>query len=247
MLKLSMVLAPLALAGLPQPALAQDATPAAAVAGPIDPARLALARTTVDAVFPAGTYARIMNRSLNAVVTPMIDGMGQIPLRDFAGLGGTSKEQLAKMGPGTLRQIMAIIDPAYEERSHRMVTAMFRELGAMMSTFEPTMRDALAHAYARRFTAAQLGDLNAFFASPSGKAYAAEAMTIYSDPDVATAMQAFMPTLTKQMPELVRKAQADSADLPKPRQFQDLTPAERKRLAELVGVTESALESNSAK
>lgn len=208
--------------------------------------RLAVARGTVDYIFPAGTYARIMDRTLNAMIQPMMDGFGQIPLRDLAGLGGLSQDQVAKIGPGTLKQIMEIIDPAYQQRTQAMMAGMFHELGGLMAGFEPTMRDGLARAYARRFTAQQLGDLNAFFATPSGKAYAAESMTIFTDPDVTSAMQAFMPQMLKQMPELIKHVSASTADLPKRRAISELTPAQRQRLAELLGVKEGDLEAGEA-
>ena len=45
-----------------------------------------------------------------------------------------------------------------------------------------------------------------------------------------------------EMPELVKKVSAETADLPARRTLKDLTPAQRKRLAKLLGVKESDLE-----
>ncbi|WP_295639706.1 DUF2059 domain-containing protein [Novosphingobium sp.] len=229
------------------PALAEaPATAPAAAPAPVDPARLAIARTTVNSIFPVGTYARIMDGTLTTMIPQIMGGVGKIPLRDLAGIAGLSQEKVAEMGPGTIKQIMEILDPAYERRTQAMMTGMFREMGGMMASFEPTMRDGLANAYARRFTAQQLADMNAFFATPSGKAYAADAMTIFMDPEVMSAMQAFMPKMMKQMPDLIKKVSDSTADLPKRKHMNDLTPSERKRLAELLGVKESELEASEA-
>jgi hypothetical protein len=187
-----------------------------------------------------------MDRTLTAMIPQIMDGVGKIPLHDLAGIVGLSPEQVAEMGPGTLKEIMEILDPAYDKRTQAMMTGMFHQLGGMMSQFEPTMRDGLANAYARRFSAQQLGDMNAFFATPSGKAYAADSMTIFTDPDVTSAMQAFMPRMMKQLPELVRKVTEDTADLPKRRNIKDLTPAQRRRLAELLDVKDSDLDTREA-
>lgn len=226
------------------PALADAPVPGPAAAAPLDPARLAIARTTVDFIFPRGTYARIMDRTLTTMIPQIMDGVGKIPLRDLAGIGGLSPDKIAQMGPGTIKEIMEILDPAFEKRNQAMMKGMFGELGAMMTEFEPTMRNGLANAYARRFSAAQLADMNAFFATPSGTAYASQSLMIYTDPDVASAMQAFMPQMMKQMPALVKKVSASTADLPKRREIKDLTPGQRARLAELLGVKGSDLETH---
>lgn len=52
----------------------------------------------------------------------------------------------------------------------------------------PSMLEAMAHAYARRFTLQQLRDMATFFATPTGQVYLAEAPTIMGDPDVAAWM-----------------------------------------------------------
>jgi len=58
----------------------------------------------------------------------------------------------------------------------------------------PGMLEAMAHAYARRFTLQQLRDMAAFFATPTGQAYLAQAPTIMGDPDVAAWMGNLMKT-----------------------------------------------------
>ena len=229
----------LALALPAAPALAQTPPappPAAApVDAPIDSGRLAAAEITVAHVFPDGTYARIMDKSMDMVMSSMMDSVGKMSLRDVAAMGGMSEEQLAKVGPGTLNELMAIYDPVYEQRMQLTMRVMMGEMGTMMTRFEPAIRDGLAQAYARRFTAVQLAEMNAFFATPTGKAYAAEAMVIFMDPAVMAKMQEFLPVLTRQMPAIMGKVQAATAALPKPRKPDELSDGERKRIAELLG------------
>src|SRR3546814_15125821 len=43
----------------------------------------------------------------------------------------------------------------------------------------------MARAYARRFTVAQLGEIETFFRTPTGRIYVTESMNIMSDPDIA--------------------------------------------------------------
>jgi hypothetical protein len=73
----------------------------------------------------------------------------------------------------------------------------------------PGMLDAMARAYARRFTLSQLTDIATFFGTPSGQVYLAQAPTIMSDPDVAAWMGALMKNSMQQMPERMAELMAD--------------------------------------
>ena len=214
---------------------------AAPVAAPIDPARLAAAAPVIDRVFPVGTYARMMNGSMDAIMGSVMDGVGKLPMRDLARMGGLSEEQLKGMGEGSLKDIMEIIDPAYNQRMDLMMHTMMGEMVTVMSEFEPAVRDGLTQAYARHFNTQQLADLNTFFATPTGQDYAANSMLLFMDPAVMAKMQEFAPALMKQMPGIMSKVEAATASLPKPRRFKDLTKAERARLAKLFGTTEAEL------
>lgn len=237
-----------ALALTQAPALADEtaADPPAAVARP-DPARLAAARVTVDHIFPVGTYARIMDGSMNAMMEQVVASTDQLSLRDIMAMSGRPEAELEKLGKGTLADIMRILDPAYQERMTATTRAMIPELSRLMTRFEPAIRDGLATAYARRYTAAQLADMNRFFATPSGKAYAADVFAMFMDPAVMERMRAFMPEMMKQMPAITATVRQATAGLPPPRKYADLTPDERKRLAALLNVREDELESRASK
>jgi hypothetical protein len=206
-----------------------------------DPASLDAAKRTVDYVFPSGTYARIMDKTMDMVTGQFMDAAMQMPLRDLAAIGGLSEEELAEVGDGTLKEMMLLLDPHYEERMDMTMRTMMGEMGTLMTQFEPSIREGLASAYAKRFTPAQLGELNAFFATPTGGAYAADSFVIFMDPDVMSKMQEFMPVMMKEMPAIMKKVEAATAQLPKPRRFKDLSKAERKQMSDLLGIPEEEL------
>ena len=230
--------------GAPLAAQAQD-TPAPASAAtqaqPMDPARLAAATTTVDYIFPNGTYAKLMKGSLDSVLKMTMGTLDDMPIKQLAGIGGLNEDELKGLGNGTLAEIMAIYDPAYQQRMELGMTAMMGEMSKMMATFEPAMREGLSQAYAKRFTAEQLGDLNRFFATPTGTAYAADSMMLFMDPAVMEKMQKMMPELMKQMPAMIGAMETATAQLPKARTYKELSKAERTKLAKLLGVTEAQL------
>lgn len=213
----------------------------------IDPERLAAARQTVDYVFPAGTYARMMNGAMDSVMDTILDSTTRIPLQALAGLGGIQQKELEnKLGSATLSEIMEIYDPAYRERMKLSTRAMMGEMTGLMTEFEPEIRDGLSKAYAARFDTRQLGELNAFFATPTGKSYAADSYAIMMSPEVVSKMEAFVPKMMQHMPAIIEKMKTATAGLPEPRKFADLSRAEKERLAKLLGISEADLEAHEA-
>jgi hypothetical protein len=70
-------------------------------------------------------------------------------------------------------------------------------------------------------------------------------MLIQTDPEVIGQMTSALPramrTMMSQMPAIARRVDAATAGLPKPRKWADLSPAERTKLAQLLGVSEESL------
>lgn len=230
-----MRLIPLATAlalGLSAPTFAQTAPSIT----PADTAQVQAAHQVVDALFPPGTYRRIMASTMDALIGTMMDGAKRLPLREPAAMGGLPKGELSNLGDGTVAEVMAILDPAYEQRTQVSMRIIMTEMTEVMDSMEPSFRDGLSQAFARRFSAAELADMNRFFATPSGRAYAAESMVIFMSPEVVAKMQEMMPVLMQRMPGIMQKAQTAVAGLPALRNPQELTDAERAKLAKLLGV-----------
>lgn len=243
--RISAVLALAASAVAAAPALAQTskvvAVPAPSVpaaklpAGEPDPARLAIARQLADKLIPQGMYQRMMGENFNRMMETMVGSAGNLPLRDFAQIGGLTEAEVARLGNTTLREVMEIYDPHWQERQQRMMESMMAEMGKLMSTLEPKVRLAVARAYAREYALPELQELQRFFATPAGDHYARSSMELMMGPDMAQAMGEAMPEIMKQMPALVQAAQAGTKDLPPPRKPADLTPEEREKILKLLG------------
>ncbi|WP_404713653.1 DUF2059 domain-containing protein [Sphingomonas sp. MMS24-J13] len=223
----------LALATAAVPALAQ--APSAPVAAP-DPARLAVARAVAGKIMPPGTYRTILQGSLNAMMSGMMSQMMDVPVQQFAATAGMPAEDAKKLGGATTRQVMSVIDPAFDERSRLSMTAMMDGMSDVLVKMEPDIREGLAEAYATRFSAVQLAELKAFFDTPTGSSFAAQQMTLMTDPAFMRRMQGVMPAIVKAMPDVIKRVQAATAHLPKPKKASDLTDAERARLAQLLGI-----------
>jgi hypothetical protein len=229
------VIAAFALVFVPLAVAAEEAQPVAAAA--VDPARLASATKTVDHVFPEGTYARMMKSSMDAIMGTVLDSVGAMPVQQIAVMAGLTDAEVSKLGETTLAQIMEIYDPAYRQRMEVTMRVTMEHMTGVMSRLEPDMRAGLARAYAARFTQTQLGELNAFFSTPTGALYAGQSMMIFLDPQVMETMQKMMPVLMQEMPGIQAAAVTATADLPPPRTVCDLSKAERAKLAKLLGLS----------
>jgi hypothetical protein len=221
--------------------LALVAAPAAPVAAsqvaPLpSTADLALGRDIAAKLVPDGIYQKLMDGMMSKMMGGMTDQMTAMPLAPFLRAAGMAPADTAKLGQATIKQIMDIVDPAYQQRMQIMMPTMMQEMGKVMTQFEPQMREGLAEAYAVHFTSAQLADIDHFFNTPSGNAFAAQNMTIATDPAVMQKMQAFMPKLFEAMPAIMQKVMAATAGLPKPKTAKDLSAADREKLAKLLGI-----------
>jgi hypothetical protein len=229
-----------ALAAASVPAIAQSTTPDVA-AVKLDPAKLEVSRKIAARLIPPGTLKRVMGTTMDSVMGSMFDSVMDMPAKDIAKMTGVAEDKISEMNEGTLRDVMAILDPNFKERTNSGMKAMMSEMASLMSTMEPDMRDGMAEAYANQFSAAELADLQTFFNTPTGIAYAAKSLTLQTDPAFMTRMKTLVPKIMEAMPAIVKKAETATAALPKARTVAELNDDEKKRLATLLGVKVSEL------
>ncbi|SFK33298.1 hypothetical protein SAMN03159338_3910 [Sphingomonas sp. NFR04] len=169
----------------PAAAMAQAAP---AVTQAPEPARLAAAKALIAKIMPPERIDAMIDQMMRPMMENLRNAMAQAPQLQAA----FAKDPKAK---GVLD---TFVD---EELRHSM---------ALTKSSMPTMMDAMARAYARRFTVAQLNDVSTFFDTPSGKLYAEQAPTIMADPDVLAAQRAVM---EKSIRGTMERAQAMVAKL----------------------------------
>lgn len=179
-----------------------------------DPVRLAQARTAAAAMWPQGAYANAMT----GLMGTMYDRVMQLKPSDFTALGGNSKGAAApaSTSEASLHAAALAKDPYFDQRSAAVRQVMNDEAGQISAILDPRIREGLARSMARRFDQQQLADINAFFATPSGHALAAQYMQLWVDPDMMRSMFAAMPEMMKVMPDLMQKAKAASEKFPSP-------------------------------
>ena len=192
---------------LTAPALAQSAP--VPVAAP-DSARLAAAEKAVAALVPKGIYMKMMRDQFPRMMDAM---MAQMMGKTAAELG------IPRSGSDdgkTMREAAASADSHFEERMKIMTRVMGEEMGVVFDKIEPRVRAGLSRAFARKFTTQQLNEMNVFFATPAGSAFASEYLTTFMDPEVIQEMMAAMPEMMKVMPAIMAKVEKATAHLPPP-------------------------------
>jgi len=205
------------LLGAAAPVSAEPA-PTAPASG-IDPQRLDLAKSTVDGIWPNGTYSKMINQMMSGTMEQMMGSFMDMSEADMAKTLGVEAKAQGKAAPSkeTIREKIRKEDPYFEERMRLTNKVMGEEMGRIGAIMEPKMREGLTKAVAKRFTVAQLGDINRFLATDSGHAFGTEMMLLWVDPDVFKSMMSSVPELMKEMPAVMKRVEAATAHLPKPK------------------------------
>jgi hypothetical protein len=191
---------------LPLPAIAQ---PAEATA--VDPARLKLAEQVAAKLIAPGSYQKMMKDMADQMAGGMIEQMMGMDAAIIAKSAGESGKDVEGKSLG---DIANEADPHFKERMDIMMKVMFDEMGKLMSAMEPSARAAMAKVYARKYDTRQLTDMNAFFATPSGSAFASDFLATFSDKEMISAMMGEMPKLLEAMPTIMKKVGEATAHLP---------------------------------
>ncbi len=205
--------------------------------------RLPQAEALMAVMMPEGFYAEMMSEMMGTTLEPMmtmISGEGGANLllgsrinadpEDYAGLSGAEKVEVARL-----------LDPGFAERGRVMQEFMANIMVDVATDIEPGFRAGMAKAYAVRFDAAQLADIAAFFATPTGQLYATENMKLMADPQVMSATMEAMPQMMQRIGSLEGEMRAAMEAVPAERGVDEMSAQERARLAELLGVDESDL------
>lgn len=188
----------------------QAAPPAAAIVERpiIDPQRLEISRKLAMSIVAPGTMERAMRMTMGEMRNRMFASMFDMKASD---IGATGKDK-----DRTLRQSIAEKDPNFEERFRISQKVMGEEMAPIMGRMEPRMREGMAKAYARRFSLAELTEIERFFATPAGSNFARQSYEMMMDPEIMMEMAGMMPDLMKEMPAIMAKVKKATAHLPLP-------------------------------
>ena len=203
---------------------------------PIEPARLALAQKTMGALIPAGSLERMMDNLYGKMFKTIMGEFGGQSDLMLSIQTGVESDQIAKLDEATKGKVADMFDPHRKEREDQITKVIKPLISEVLGDMEPPMREGMSKAYARKFTAAQLTDLNGFLATPTGTLYANEWMALQADPEVMVAVVKAVPPLITKFIDRAPELEKDFKDLPKEKQLSDFDDKELAKLAKLMKV-----------
>lgn len=203
---------------------------------PIEPARLALAQKTMGALIPAGSLEKMIDNLYGKMFKTIMGEFGGQSDLMLSIQTGVESEQIAKLDEATKAKVADMFDPHRKEREDQITKVIKPLISEVLGDMEPPMREGMSKAYARKFTAAQLTDLNGFLATPTGTLYANEWMALQADPEVMVAVIKAVPPLITKFIDRAPELEKDFKDLPKEKQLSDFDDKELGKLAKLMKV-----------
>ena len=203
-------------------------------------ARLPAAQAVVGEMMPDGFDGEMMAGMMDKMLRPMLTMFSQPEFVLGARLA-VDAEAIEALEEAEQAELTAMLDPAYQARGDAMVAVLTSRMGGMFTAMEGPMREGLSKAYAVRFDDAQLADIAAFFATPTGGEYARESMALFADPQVMQASMQALPAMMSGFGDIESAMREAMAALPAERGYGDLTEAQRERMAELLDVDPAQL------
>ena len=203
---------------------------------PIAPAQLALAQQTTTALIPPGSLEKMLDNLYGKLFKGLMDEFGGTSDLMLSIKTGVESEKIATLDDKSKLAAANLFDPYRQQREDQITKIIKPLISEALGDMEVPMRNGLAHAYARKFTAQQLGDMNAFFTTPTGKAYSSEWMALQADPEVMLAMIKAVPPLVNKFIDRGTEIEGQFKDLPKEKQLADFSDADLAKLATLMKV-----------
>lgn len=191
-----------------------------------DPIRLSAARGAAMTMFPKGAYSQAMVGFLDRTANRVLDMSEAEVVAMFPEDGKDKGKKKSKKPPSTepLRIKLAREEPNFDAKYAAVkafATTMLTKIGDVA---EPQLREGMARAMARKFDPPQLGEINAFLATPTGARYGREMVGMWFEPDVMRGAFDLFPELVRMMPELAGDAAALDAAMKDGKK-----PADRKK------------------
>ena len=179
-----------------------------------DPARLALAHSAVNVMWPDGSYGKMLSGFFGGMISRAME----LKQSDLTGITNTAAKPKGTTAhkEESLHDTFVAKDPYFDQRMAAVRQAIDEEAAKVSAVVDPRMRDGLSRAFARKLDEHQLADVNAFFATPSGRAFAGQYLQLWLDPDAMRSMMGAMPDLMRLMPEAMQKIKEANDKFPKP-------------------------------
>ncbi len=207
---------------------------------PIEPARLTLAQQTTAKVMPDGVYGKMMNDMMDKFTAGIFNQEGGMSDLEISLTTGVEAPE-GGLDEAKRKAITDILDPNHAKRTEVIQSSLSPMINKIAAVVEKPMREGLTRAYARKFTAAQLTELNAFLSTPTGTLFGTESILLQADPEVMQAVFKALPKMVDDLTDPATEIDKKMSEIPPTRSLSDLTAKEKDSVAKLLGTTADKL------
>ncbi len=209
---------------------------------PEQEALLPLATEMARQIMPEGSFRTAMRETIDPMMTMIMGDLDSDPRVRLAAISGVDKGDLDSLSDADAQEALDIFDPKFAARNERTAKAISAMMGKLLEAVEPAYREGMGRALARRFSEAEMRELLGFFATPTGGKFAAQSFLVQYDPQLIGVVEAMGPAAIKLIPEMTEEFTAIETELGGSRDFSELSAAERRRAAGLIGKSVQELE-----
>ncbi len=204
-------------------------------------ARLPMAEKVAGQLMPEGVLAEATNGLIDGLLGPLMQ-LAPSPAGETLTEGTGIEGDYLNLTELEKQDLARLFDPEFEERNKRMEAMLPELIGTVASSMEPGMRDAMAQIYAVNFDDTELAELNAFFSTTTGAKFANKSLVMNADPRLIAGMVQSVPEVLEAVAAMQERVEEATADLPKIRTFEELSAAEKARVAEATGYSVEDIE-----
>lgn len=209
---------------------------------PEQEALLPLATDMARHIMPEGSFGTAMRDTIDPMMTMIMGNIDSNPRVRLSEISGVPTAALEGLSDDDAQEALDIFDPQFAARNERTAKVFTGMVGKLLDAIEPAYREGMARALTRRFNEAEMRELLAFFATPTGGKFAKQSFLVQYDPQLMGVMEALGPAAVKLVPEITEEFAAIESEFGTHRDFTELSNAERTRAARLIGKSVRELE-----
>lgn len=203
---------------------------------PVDELRLATARTLVAPITQRSSLEKTFESLYGRMFTSFSDISTKADRAKLLRIIGVPEEQIAHISDADLNRVSDILNPHRAAQEQYLRAAVRPLADEVYTVLQPAMQEGLARAYARRFTNAEMTEVNNFFQTPTGGAFASELLALQSNPEVIVSMLRAAPDLITRIQKLAPQLEASFSAMPQPRDLHQLSDREQKQIADILKI-----------
>jgi hypothetical protein len=203
---------------------------------PVEPARLAAAQKLVAPMTQRASIEKLYSNVYSRLFQAM-QSMGRPSDRATLLAGfGVPVDQMDRVSQADIKRVTAIINPDAALQQQQYATALRPLVDEIFAVLLPAVQQGMARAYARQFSLEELNQIQSFFATPVGIAFATELLPLQANPEVIMAMLHSTPELIKRIEKIAPTIDANFTALPRPRDARTLDSLTDKEVKEIAAI-----------